>query len=81
MIGEVEEHRDARMADIEDAYGPVLEPLLRLESELTTLDALDLKLQSVKDAISPEHPYFHPLATLLAEVERIEAEIAAAGRG
>jgi hypothetical protein len=42
---------------------------------------LDLKQQAVKDAITPEHPYFHPLAPLLAEVDRIEAEIAAAGRG
>jgi uncharacterized small protein (DUF1192 family) len=59
----------------------VLEPLARLQAELATLDALDLKQQAVKDAITPEHPYFHPLAPLLAEVERIEAEIAAAGRG
>ncbi|MDI6748095.1 MAG: class I SAM-dependent DNA methyltransferase [Rhodocyclaceae bacterium] len=80
LIREVEEQRDARLADIEDAYGPVLEPLSRLQAELATLDALDLKQQAVKDAITPEHPYFHPLATLLADVERIESEIAAAGR-
>jgi type I restriction enzyme M protein len=81
LIREVEEHRDARLSDIEDAYGPVLEPLPRLEAELTTLDALDLKLQAVKEAIGPEHPYFHPLAPLQAEVERIEREIAVAGHG
>ena len=81
LIREVEEQRDARLADIEDAYGPVLEPLTRLQAELATLDALDLKQQAVKDAITPEHPYFHPLAPLLAEVDRIESEIAAAGRG
>lgn len=81
LICEVEEQRDARLADIEDAYGPVLEPLSRLQDELATLDALDLKQQAVKGAITPEHPYFHPLATLQAEVERIEREIAAAGRG
>lgn len=81
LIREVEEQRDARLADIEDAYGPVLEPLARLQAELASLDALDLKQQSVKDAITPEHPYFHPLVPLLAEVERIEGEIAAAGRG
>lgn len=80
LIREVEELRDARLADIEDAYGPVLEPLSRLQAELATLDALDLKQQAVKDAITPEHPYFHPLASLLADVERIEGEIAAAGR-
>ena len=80
LIREVEEQRDARMADIEDAYGPVLEPLPRLQAELATLDALDLKVQAVKDAISPEHPYFHPLASLQAEVDSVEAEIAAAGR-
>jgi type I restriction enzyme M protein len=77
LIREVEELRDARMSDIEDAYGPVLEPLQRLEAELATLDALDLKVQSVKDAISPKHLYFHPLAPLQAEVERIENQIAA----
>ncbi len=81
LIREVEEQRDARLADIEDAHGPVLEPLARLQAELATLDALDLKQQAVKGAITPGHPYFHPLAPLLAEVERIEAEIAAAGRG
>ena len=81
LIREVEEQRDARLADIEDAYGPVLEPLSRLQAELATLDALDLKQQAVKDAITPEHPYFHPLAPLQADVERIEGEIAAAGRG
>ncbi|MRD73597.1 N-6 DNA methylase [Rhodocyclus tenuis] len=81
LISEVEEQRDARLADIEDAYGPVLEPLSRLQVELATLDALDLKQQAVKDAITPEHPYFHPLASLQADVERIEGEIAAAGRG
>lgn len=59
----------------------MLEPLSRLQVELATLDALDLKQQAVKDAITPEHPYFHPLAPLLAEVERIEGGIAAAGRG
>lgn len=81
LIREVEEQRDARLADIEDAYGPVLEPLSRLQAELATLDALDLKQQAVKDAITPEHPYFHPLARLPADVERIEGEIAVAGRG
>ena len=73
LIREVEEQRDARLADIEDAYGPVLEPLPRLQAELATLEALDLKQQAVKDAITPEHPYFHPLAPLLAEVDRIRA--------
>ena len=81
LIREVQEQRDARLADIEDAYGPVLEPLSRLQTELATLDALDLKQQAVKDAITPEHPYFHPLAPLQADVERIEGQIAAAGRG
>lgn len=81
LVREVEEQRDARLADIEDAYGPVLEPLPRLQAELATLDALDLKRQAVKDAITPEHSYFHPLAPLLADIERIEGEIAVAGRG
>ena len=80
LIREVVEQRDTRLADIEDAYGPVLEPLPRLQAELATLGALDLKQQTVKDAITPEHPYFHPLAPLKAAVERIEAKIAAAGR-
>jgi type I restriction enzyme M protein len=80
LVREVEAQRDARLADIEDAYGLVLEPLPRLQAELATLDALDLKQQAVKDAIAPAHPYFHPLAPLLAQVEIIEAEIAVAGR-
>ena len=81
LIREVEQDRDSRLADIEDAYGPVLEPLARLQAELATLEALDLKVQAVREAITPKHPYFHPLAPLKAEVDRIEAEIAAAGRG
>jgi type I restriction enzyme M protein len=80
LIHEVEQDRDGRLADIEDAYGPVLEPLPRLQAELAALDALDLKVQAVKDAITPEHAYFHPLAPLQAEVDRIEDEIVAAGR-
>lgn len=59
----------------------MLEPLPRLQAELANLDALDLKVQAVKDATTAEHAYFHPLAPLQAEVERIEAAIAAAGRG
>jgi type I restriction enzyme M protein len=81
LIREVEQDRDSRLADIEDAYGPVLEPLARLQAELAMLEALDLKVQAVRDAITLEHPYFHPLAPLKAEVDRIEAEIDAAGRG
>ena len=81
LIHEVEQDRDGRLADIEDAYGPVLEPLPRLQAELAALDALDLKVQAVKDAITPEHAYFHPLAPLQAEADRVETEIAAAGRG
>lgn len=81
LIREVEEQRDARLADIEDAYGPVLEPLPKLQAELEALEGLDLKQQAVKHAIAPEHPYLHPLAPLLAEVERIEAQIAVADRG
>src|SRR5205823_1066368 len=45
------------------------------------LDSLNLKVQIVNDAITPEHPYFHPLGPLRAEIKRIEGEIAAAGRG
>jgi type I restriction enzyme M protein len=81
LILEEETKRDARLTDIEDAFGPVLEPLPRLTAELATLDALDLKLQAVKDAITPEHPWFGPLAPLKAEVERIEGQIDAADRG
>ena len=34
----------------------------------------------MNEAITPEHPFFHPLAPLLAEVERIEVQIATADR-
>jgi type I restriction enzyme M protein len=81
LIREVEQDRDSRLSDIENAYGPVLEPLVRLQGELAALGALELKAQAVRDAITPEHTYFHPLAPLKAEVDRIEAEIAAVGRG
>lgn len=80
LIREAQAQREARLADIEDAYGPVLAPLPHLQAEADKLHALDLKQQAVKDAIAPDHPYFSPLAPLLAEVARIEAQIAAAAR-
>ena len=81
LIREVEAHRDQRLADIEDAFGPVLAPLTRLQAEQATLDTLDLKAKAVDEAISPEHPYFHPLAPLQAELELTQAEIDRAGHG
>ncbi|MBK5966185.1 type I restriction endonuclease subunit M [Thiocystis minor] len=81
LTREVESHRDQRLADIEDAYGPVLAPLAALADEQTRLDALDIKVKAVNDAIAPAHPWFHPLAPLKAEVDRIQARIDAAGRG
>lgn len=67
LISEVEAHRDQRLADIEDAFGPVLAPLAKLEAEQATLDALDLKQKAVDDAVSADHPYFQPLAALKAD--------------
>jgi type I restriction enzyme M protein len=81
LIREVEANRDQRLADIEDAFGPVLAPLARLVDEQTELDALDLKVVAVNDAIAPEHKWFGPLAPLKAEVDKIQAELDAAGRG
>lgn len=80
LIREVEEHRNARLADIEDAYGPVLEPLPRLQAELIALDALDLKQQAIKDAITPEHPYFHTLVELRDSVVFHEAQLASTAK-
>ncbi len=81
LIREVEANRDQRLADIEGAFGPVLAPLARLMAEQAELDALDLKVAAVNDAIAPEHKWFGPLAPLKAEVEQVQAEIDAAGRG
>lgn len=81
LIHEVEENRDQRRADIEDAFGSVLAPLARLMAEQAELDALDLKVAAVNEAIDPEHKWFGPLAPLKAEVEQVQAEIEAAGRG
>ena len=81
LIHEVEENRDQRLADIEDAFGPVLAPLARYEAEQAGLDNLDLKVKSVEEAISPEHPYFNPLVPLKTEVDKVQAEFAAAGCG
>jgi len=80
LIREVEEHRDQRLADIEDAFGPVLAPLATLEAEQTTLGALDLKTKAIDDAITAEHPYYHPLVPLKAAVDKVLAEIDTAGR-
>lgn len=81
LIREVEENREQRLADIEDAYGPVLAPLARLTTEQAELEALDLKVAAVNDAINPDHPWFHPLAPLKAEVDKVQTEIDSAGRG
>lgn len=80
LIKEVEENRDQRLGDIEDAFGPVLAPLAKLVAEQTELDALDLKVAAVNDAIAPEHRWFGPLAPLKSEVEQIQAVIDAADR-
>lgn len=80
LIREVEEHRDERLKDIEDAFGPVLAPLTDLEAEHAVLDALDFKAKSVDEAITPEHPFFHPLVPLKAAVENMQAKIQAAER-
>lgn len=79
LTREVEAHRDQRLADIEDAYGPVLAPLKDLDDEQTRIDALDLKVKAVNEAIGPDHPWFHPLVPLKAEVDGIQAQIDAAG--
>jgi len=81
LIREVEENRDQRLADIEDAFGPVLAPLNKLIAEQAELDALDLKVAAVNDAIHPEHKWFGPLASLKAEVELVQTGIDSAGRG
>lgn len=81
LISEVEAQRNERLADIDEAFGPVLEPLAQLEEEQFTFDELDLKVKSVELAISPEHPYFHPLVPLKTEVDQLQVEIKAAARG
>ena len=81
LIREVEEDRDKRLADIDDAFGPVLAPLAQYEDEQVKFDALDLKVKAVEAAISPEHPWFNPLVPFKAEVDKVQAEIEAAGRG
>ena len=81
LTREVEAHRDQRLADIEDAFGPVLATLKDLEGEQSRIDALDLKVKAVNEAIDPDHPWFHPLVPLKAEVDRVQARIDAAGHG
>lgn len=68
------------MADIEDAYGPVLAPLADLKKEQEILNSLDLKVRSVDEAVNPDHPYLHPLVPLKSAVETLQAQIAAADR-
>jgi len=80
LIREEEEKRDSRLADIEDAFGPVLAPLPDLEAEQAKLDALDLKTKSVNEAIQPEHLWFSPLVPLKTAVIQIHREIDQAER-
>jgi type I restriction enzyme M protein len=80
LVREVVGNRDQRLADIEDAFGPVLAPLTELMAVQAELDALDLKVAAVTEAIHPEHKWFGPLAPLLAELEKVQGEIDAASR-
>lgn len=80
LIREVKEKRYARLSDIGEAFGPVLEPLAELVTEQAGLAELDLKVKSVDEAVSAEHPYLHPLVDHKTEMERIQEEIASASR-
>lgn len=64
LIGELESDRDARLADIEDAYGPVLAPMDALAEEQHELESLDLKQGAVDKAAATGSPWFEPLAEL-----------------
>lgn len=75
LIREVEEQRDERLDDIESVYSPVLMPLPKLETEQAELDALHLKVAAVDEAVSTDHPYFHPLLPFKAELEKAQAKI------
>jgi type I restriction enzyme M protein len=81
LIHGVEDNRDQRLADIEDAFGPVLAPLTDIMATQAELDGLDLRVAAVNKAIHPDHTWFGPLAPLRAEVEKIQAQIKTAGRG
>jgi type I restriction enzyme M protein len=81
LIHGVEANRDQRLADIEDAFGPVLAPLTDIMAKHAELDGLDLRVATVNKAIHPDHKWFGPLAPLKAEVEKIQAQIKAVGRG
>ena len=76
LIREVEAQRDARLQDIEDAYGPVLAPLAALLTEQAALDELDLKVKAIGEAVTAEHPYFHPLHPLKEAVSRLDDDYA-----
>ena len=80
LIREVEEKRDQNLADIEDAFGPVLAPLTDLEAQDKALDELDLKTKTVDEAVSAKHPWFAPLNSLKTDMIRIQAAIEKAER-
>jgi len=80
LLREVEENRDSRLADIEDAYGPVLATLDALNRDREALVAIDLKVNAVWEAASEEHPFFSPLAPLKQEIERVQKELAKADK-
>ena len=81
LIRDVEEDRDQRLRDIEDAYGPVIGPLNELRSELEKLEAANIKVAEVWAAIDKKHPYFAPLSLFKELIENLEARIKALARG
>ena len=76
LVREVEERREALLGDIEDAFGPLLQPLPNLVAESATLDAGDWKTWEALPTTG--HPHFGRLLQLRERVAELEANAAKA---
>lgn len=72
-MAEIEETRRRGIADIEEAYDPVLKPLPSLKQELEQLEAANFK--AFREVPDPNHPYFGGLVHLMESIGKLKEEI------
>ncbi len=75
LLAEEEEERVRRLRDIEEAYSPLLEPLISYKEELAQLESADFKAWSEK--LKADHPFFGSLLLLHELIEKFKTEIPA----
>ena len=74
IISEIEAEREKALAEIHEAYDPLLDPLPDLEKELEQLEVSNFK--AWQESPSEKDFYFGSLKTLINEIEKLNQDIA-----